>query len=122
MPKLPPDFVKAPGFDSPLRSTSTFRDAVERSLLLHLDEVTWDALHRACEQAGVKPADLALQALQRHLREPEPSAIAASDPEPAQPSRRAQLLDQLYEQFIRRSWMQCVITMRALLRERRAVA
>jgi len=36
------------------------------------------------------------------------------------PSLRAQLFEQLREQFVKRSWVQCVLTMRAIFREARA--
>jgi len=119
MPKLPANYVKAPSFDNPLRSTTGLKERIERSLVLGLDEDTWQALQRACEAEGVTPVEVALRALKRHLTEPERSAIAPSQPEPPQPSKRAQLLDQLYEQFLRRSWVQCLVTVRAIFRERR---
>jgi hypothetical protein len=118
MPKLPANYVKPPSFDNPLRATNGFKASVERSLVLHLDDATWEALHAASDNDKVSAEALVLRALRRHLELVEQSAIAAST-EP-QPSKRAQLIDQLYDQFIRRSWLQCVMTMRAIVRESRA--
>jgi hypothetical protein len=120
MPKLPANYVKAPSFDNPLRPTASPKASFERSLLVQLDESTWEALNAFCQAEGLTPEAVALQALARHLAPAQPNAIAPSEPEPPQPSKRAQLLDQLYEQFIRRSWVQCVLTMRAIVREARA--
>jgi len=55
MPKLPVDFVKAPGFDNPLRSTAANDAISERKLTLRLDEVTWEALLAACERESRTP-------------------------------------------------------------------
>lgn len=118
MPKLPANYVKGPSFDNPLRSTSTLKAKVQRSLELQLDDVTWDALHAASDAEGVSAQELILRALSRHLALQDQNAIAAAT-EP-QPSKRAQLIDQLYDQFVRRSWLQCVMTVRAIVRERRA--
>jgi hypothetical protein len=120
MPKLPANYVKAPSFDNPLRSTatSTLKNAIERSLQLSLNEATWSALQAACEAEGISAEVLVLRALERHLALVDQNAIAQA-PEPP-PSKRARLLDQLYDQFVRRSWVQCVMTMRAFLRESRA--
>jgi hypothetical protein len=118
MPKLPANYVKAPGFDNPLRSTSGVKASADRSLVLNLDEEIWKALHAASAAERVSAESLVLSALERHLALIEQSAIAPS-PEPP-PSKRAQLLDQLYGQFVRRSWLQCVMTMRAIVRESRA--
>lgn len=118
MPKLPANYVKAPSFDNPLRATSALHGGVDRSLHLSLDEATWDALQAACKAEGIAADVLVLRALERHLALIDQNAIAAAAEPP--PSKRAQLLDQLYDQFVRRSWLQCVMTMRAILRERRA--
>jgi hypothetical protein len=120
MPKLPANYVKAPSFDNPLRATADSKTSFERSLQLQLDEATWSALTAFCQAEGLTPEAVALQAIARHLEPVKPSAIAPSAPVPPQPSKRAQLMDQLYEQFVRRSWVQCVLTMRAILREARA--
>jgi hypothetical protein len=114
MPKLPANYVKAPSFDNPLRSTSGLKAGVDRSLHLSLDEATWNALQAACQAEGISAEALLQQALERHLALIDHRAIAPA-PEPP-PSRRAQLLDQLYDQFVRRSWLQCVMTMRAIVR------
>lgn len=120
MPKLPANYVKAPSFDNPLRATSALKPGleIERSLQLLLSESTWRALQAACEMEGVSAEALALRVLERHLSLVDQQAIAPA-PEPP-PSKRAQLLDQLYGQFVRRSWLQCVLTMRAIVRESRA--
>ncbi|HTU58506.1 MAG TPA: hypothetical protein VMF89_08730 [Polyangiales bacterium] len=118
MPKLPANYVKAPSFDNPLRATSTLKAGIERTLQLVLDEATWNALKAASAAEGIEAEALVLRALERHLALLDQNAIAAP-PEPP-PSKRAQLLDQLYDQFVRRSWVQCVMTMRAILRESRA--
>lgn len=127
MPKLPANYVKAPSFDNPLRATQATRATTgvvpipERSLTLGLDEAVWRSLQAASEAAGVSAEAFVLEALQRHLSLAEHKAIAPT-PEPAAPppSKRAQLLDQLYGQFVRRSWLQCVMTVRAIVRESRA--
>ena len=118
MPKLPANYVKAPSFDNPLRATALHGDDSGRSVHLSLDEATWRALQAASRTEDVSPEALLLRALQRHLALLEQSAIAPP-PEPP-PSKRAQLLDELYDQFVRRSWLQCVMTLRAIVRERRA--
>lgn len=118
MPKLPANYVKAPSFDNPLRATSALKAEIERTLHLSLDEVTWSALRAASEAEGISLEALVLRAIERHLALLEQNAIAPA-PEPA-PSKRAQLLDQLYDQFVRRSWLQCLMTMRAIFRESRA--
>ena len=121
MPKLPANYVKAPSFDNPLRATSTLKAGIEemgRTLQLVLDEATWSALKAASEAEGIAAEALVMRALERHLALVDQNAIAAP-PEPP-PSKRAQLLDQLYDHFVRRSWLQCVMTMRAIVRESRA--
>ena len=120
MPKLPANYVKPPSFDNPLRATTGIKTIAERILSLSLDEATWKSLQAASEAADVSVEAFALEALQRHLSLTDQKAIAAP-PEPAAlpPSKRAQLLDQLYGQFVRRSWLQCVLTVRAIVRERR---
>lgn len=118
MPKLPANYVKAPSFDNPLRATSTLDAGIERTLQLALDKATWTALKAASEAEGIAAEALVLRALERHLALQDQAAIAAPLEPP--PSKRAQLLDQLYDQFVRRSWLQCVVTMRAIVRERRA--
>ena len=121
MPKLPANYVKPPSFDNPLRATTGLKSIAERILTLSLDEATWRSLQSASEAAGVSTESFVLEALERHLSLAEQKAIAAppEPPEP-QPSKRAQLLDQLYGQFVRRSWLQCVMTLRAIVRESRA--
>lgn len=118
MPKLPANYVKAPSFDNPLRATSTLQTKVQRSLELQLDDALWESVHAASGVEGVTPQVLILRAIERHLSLLDQNAItAAAEP---QPSKRAQLIDQLYDHFVRRSWLQCVMTMRAIVRERRA--
>jgi hypothetical protein len=118
MPKLPANYVKAPSFDNPLRATSALKNGIERTLQLVLDEATWNALRAASEAEGVSAEAIVRSALERHLALVDQNAIAPA-PEPP-PSKRAQLLDQLYDHFVRRSWVQCVMTMRAIVRESRA--
>jgi hypothetical protein len=120
MPKLPVNFVKAPEFDNPLRSTGDQATFDERKLVLRLDESMWDALWAACERQGSTPEAVVKRALERYLSEPEPVAMAPRENATPQPSLRAQLLEQLREQFVRRSWVQCLLTMRAIYREARA--
>jgi hypothetical protein len=115
MPKLPVNFVKAPSFDNPLRSTA----GQERTLALRLDDATWEALMAACEREGSAPEALILRALERFLNEPR-VAMAPRDVEVPRPSLRAQLFDQLHEQFVQRSWVKCLLTLRAIVREVRA--
>jgi hypothetical protein len=113
MPKLPVNFVKAPSFDNPLRSTAT----QERTLLLQLDEATWDALSAASEREGSTPEAVILRALERFLTEPVRVAMAPLGVEAPRPSLRAQLFDQLHEQFVQRSWVKCLLTLRAIVRD-----
>jgi hypothetical protein len=120
MPKLPVNFVKAPEFDNPLRSTADRITFEERKLQLRLDEATWDALWAVCARDSSTPEAVVKRALERYLSEPEPVAMAPRDTATPQPSLRTQLLEQLREQFVRRSWVQCVLTMRAILRDARA--
>ena len=121
MPKLPANYVKPPSFDNPLRATTGIKAIAERILSLSLDEGTWKSLQAASEAAGVSAEAFAIEALQRHLSLVEQKAIAPQVVELSGPpvSKRAQLLDQLYGQFVKRSWVQCVMTVRALVRERR---
>jgi hypothetical protein len=119
MPKLPVNFVKAPGFDNPLRSTAAEDTLSERQLVLRLGEGTWDALLGACERERSTPEALIRRALDRYLAEPDRIAMAARDAAVPRPSLRAQLFEQLREQYVRRSWVQCALTMRSILRESR---
>ena len=112
MPKLPANYVKAPSFDNPLRSTAS----QARTLLLQLDEATWDALIAASERDGSAPEALVLRAIERFLNEPVRAAMAPPVP---QPSLRAQLFDQLGEHFVKRSWLKCLLTLRAIVRDAR---
>jgi hypothetical protein len=120
MPKLPVDFVKAPGFDNPLRSTAANDTLSQRKLMLRLDEATWEALLAACERESRTPEAVVRRALERYFSEPEAVAMTPREPSAPRPSLRAQLFEQLREQFVKRSWVQCVLTMRAILREARA--
>jgi hypothetical protein len=120
MPKLPVDYVKAPGFDNPLRATAARDSIAERQLVLRLNERSWDALLVACERERSTPEALVQRALDRYLAEPDCVAVAPLDAAVPGPSPRTQMLEQLREQFVRRSWIQCVLTMRAILRESRA--
>lgn len=125
MPKLPANYVKPPSFDNPLRATTKVKPlasaVTQRDLTLSLDEGMWRSLEAASAAAGVTAEAFVLEALERHLSLADQKAIAPT-PEPSvpPPSKRAQLLDQLYGQFVRRSWLQCVMTVRAIVRESRA--
>lgn len=117
MPKLPDNFVKAPRFDNPLRSTAG-SEPVERSLVLQFDAVTWDALQAASARDGLTPDDVVRRALEQFLAQPARAAMAPADA--PRPQVRAQLLEELRAQVVRRSWVQCFLTLRALVREVRA--
>jgi len=119
MPKLPANYVKGPSFDNPLRSTGGQDVVPERRVALRLDEAAWAALTAACEREGATPEAIVRRALDRWLAQPNETAVAPHEPVTAQPSRRAQLLDQLLEQFARRSWVQCLSTVREIVREGR---
>jgi hypothetical protein len=119
MPKLPSNYVQAPSFDNPLRSTGGKDALVERKVVLRLDEATWDALWAASEREGSTPEDVIQRALDRRLSEPEPVAMAPRAEVP-RPSLRALLIERLQEEFARLSWVQRVMTLRAILREGRA--
>lgn len=119
MPKLPVNFVKAPGFDNPLRSTAVADIIADRQLALRLDATTWEVLLAACERESSMPEALILRALDRYLAEPDRIAMAPVDAATPRPSLRAQF-EQLREQFVRRSWFQCILTMRSIVREARA--
>jgi hypothetical protein len=109
MPKLPSNFVKAPSFDNPLRST----DAIaERKLVIRLDEARWNALWTASEREGTTPEALIQRALDRWLAEPAPVAMAPRGGDATRPSLRAQLIERLQEQLVRRSWVQWLLTWR----------
>jgi hypothetical protein len=117
MPKLPANFVKAPSFDNPLRSTAG-RDAIAKhKLVLRLDEAAWDLLLAASEREGVTPEALAQRALDRWLTESEPVSMAPRNADVPRPSLRAQLFERLQERFVRRSWVQRLLTVREILRE-----
>lgn len=121
MPKLPSDFVKAPSFDNPLRSTAGKVAIAERKLVLRLDEATWDALWAATERDGSTPEQVIKRALDRWLNEPEPVAMAQHAAEGStRPSLRAQVRERLQEHVARMSWVQRLIALHAILRERRA--
>jgi hypothetical protein len=119
MPKLPVNFVKAPGFDNPLRSTAENDTVAERKLMLRLDEPMFEALLAACERQGCTPEAFVRLAVERYLNEPEPVAMTPRETTAPRRSIRAQLIERLREQLVKRSWVQSLLTMRALLREAR---
>jgi hypothetical protein len=125
MPKLPANYVKAPpAFDNPLRDTSgagrtSAQAAVsERSLVLQLGEVTWEALAAASEREGVTPEALVQRALDQWLS----TAKAPTSPATPHASQRALLFDQLFGHFARRSWLECLVTLHSLVRPGRGAA
>jgi hypothetical protein len=120
MPKLPVDFVKAPGFDNPLRSTADNDTVAERKLMLRFDDAAWEQLLAACERESRTADALIHRAIERYLNEPEPVAMAPREASVPRQSLRAQLFEQLREQFVKHSWVQCLLTMRALMRDARA--
>jgi hypothetical protein len=90
VPKLPADFVKAPGFDNPLRATTgklvVAKDGHE--LVIHFEDDEWKAIEEACAQEGVTPEALVKRAVDRWVSggfEPLPAAAPAqaSLPPPA---------------------------------------
>jgi hypothetical protein len=121
MPKLPANYVKAPSFDNPLRSTSVEVANAAYKLVLRMDADTRDQLLAECKREGITPEALVLRALERWLN---PIAIAprttdAPTPSPRQ-SLRAQLFERLNERLMQRTWVQRLLTMREILREIRA--
>jgi hypothetical protein len=120
MPKLPANFVKAPSFDNPLRSTAA-KDAITvHKLALRLDEATWNVLLAASEREGITPEALVHRALDRWLTEPEPVAMAPRAVDAPRPSLRAQLFERLQERLARRGWVQSLLTIREFMREARS--
>jgi hypothetical protein len=120
MAKLPSDFVKAPSFDNPLRSTGGKDTLAERKLTLRFDTVTWDAVWAASEREGTTAEVVVQRALEHWLSEPERVAMAPRGRDAQRASPRTNLFERLQEQFVRRSWVQCLLTVRAILREARA--
>jgi hypothetical protein len=121
MSKLPANFVKAPSFDNPLRSTGAADAIAVHRLALRLDEATWEILLAASEREGLTPEALAQRELERWLTEqPRPVAMAPRAPDAPRPSLRAQLIERLQERFVRRSWVHRLWTVREMLREGRA--
>jgi hypothetical protein len=118
--KLPSNYVQAPSFDNPFRPTESKDALVERKLVLRLDEDTWDALCEASEREASTPEELVQRVLGHRLIAPEPVAMAARNVEAPRPTLRAVLIERLQEQLVRLSWVQRVITLRAVLRARRA--
>src|SRR3954453_502401 len=98
MPKLAANYVKPPSFDNPLRATA----GRERTVLLQLDEATWDALSRACGRGDSTPEALIMRAIVRFLAQPARAAMAPLGVDAPRPSLRVQLLEQLQEQFVQR--------------------
>jgi hypothetical protein len=122
MPKLPANYVKAPSFDNPLRSTAA-KDAIaehKHKLVLRLDDATWEQLLAASEREGSAPEALVLRELERWLTEPRPVAMMPRAVDPPRPTLRAQLIERLQERLVRRSWVQRLLTVREMLREGRA--
>ena len=121
MPKLPDNYVKAPSFDNPLRSTAAKAALVERRVTLRLDPTTWELLSAAAERENATPEALAQRALDRWLSDAHTRTPAPSSPEPARATTlRALVIEQLQERLVRRSsWMQRLLGVRDALRERR---
>lgn len=117
MPKLPVNFVKAPSFDNPLRSTAAKDAIAQHRLVLRVDETTWVMVLAASEREGITPEALVQRALERWLTEPEPVSMAPRSVDALRPTLRAQLFERLQERFVRRSWVQRLLTMREILRE-----
>jgi hypothetical protein len=115
MPKLPANYVQAPSFDNPLRATSSKSAIVERKVVFHMDELTWNALQAACEREEESSEALIQRALERWLAEPTPVAMAPRAEAPKQ-SLREHFLEKLQERFAQRSWMQRLLTLREALR------
>lgn len=126
MPKLPANYVKAPSFDSPTRATGAPAPVAKPKpkRILELDVATWNALQEASEREGIAAEELVKLALEKYLApELQPQAATVVMPEPPlmvveqpRPSLRAQLFDQLHQQFTRRNWAQCFWTLRAIVR------
>jgi hypothetical protein len=119
MPKLPANYVQAPSFDNPLRATSSKHAIVERKVVFHMDELTWNALQAASEREDASAEVLIQRALDRWLAEPAPAAMAPRGDAPKQ-SLREQLIEKLHERFAQRGWVQRLLTLREVLREGRA--
>jgi hypothetical protein len=119
MPKLPVDFVKAPSFDNPLRSTAKNDALVERRIVLRLDELTWDVVQAASEREGITAEVLLQRALDRYLSDPAPAARSARPAEARPSGLRAQLVEHLRER-VRRTWVHRLLSFREALREGRA--
>ena len=115
MPKLPANYVQAPSFDNPLRATSSKSAIVERKVVFHMDELTWNALQAACEREDASTEVLIQRALDRWLTEPERVSMASRADAPKQ-SLREQLIEKLQERFAQRSWMQRLLTLREAVR------
>jgi hypothetical protein len=120
MPKLPANYVKAPSFDNPLRSTAAQDNSAEHKLVLHMDDAVWQRLLAASEHDGSTPEALVLRELERWLAEPQPVAMMPRAVEAPRPGLRAQLIERLQERLARRSWVQRLLTVREMLREGRA--
>jgi len=123
MPKLPANYVKAPGFDNPLRATGGESVSKGHKLALRLDDALWKALTAASEHAGESPEAFVTRTLTRLLNEPvRPVQDAEKSPAPPtpQPSRRALLLDQLLDHWAQRSWTLCLTTLRQIVQEGRS--
>jgi hypothetical protein len=120
MSKLPANFVKAPSFDNPLRSTASTDAIAEHKLVLRLNQATWQLLAAASERAGISPEALVQRELAGWLSEPHPVAIAPRIADVPPPSLRAQLIERLQARFLRRSWVQRFLTVREIVREGRA--
>ena len=120
MPKLPANYVKAPSFDNPLRSTAEPAALVDRRLSLRLDETTWDMLQAASKREGVTPEALVQRALDRYFSEPGRAVVAPRSVDGPKPTLRAQLVDQLHERLVRRRSVQFLLSLRDMLRTSRA--
>jgi len=119
MPELPANYVQAPSFDNPLRATSNKHAIVERKVVFHMDELTWNALQAACDREDASSEALIQRALERWLAEPRPGAMAPRADAPKQ-SLREHFIEKLQESFAQRSWVQRLLSLREVLREGRA--
>lgn len=120
MPKLPANYVKAPSFDNPLRSTALEDTRADLRLVLRLDAETRDELLAECEREGISPEALVMKALDRWLHPIAMTPRSSGAPAPTpRSSLRAQLIEHLHERLMRRTWVQRLLAVREFLREGR---
>jgi hypothetical protein len=83
VPKLPADFVKAPGFDNPLRATAgklvVAKDG--RDIVIHFEDSEWAAIEAACADEGVTPEALVKRAVAGWVSRELHAAPVAATPE-----------------------------------------